>query len=219
MKVAVGSSADQSGSVGVCSPSSRHQCATCSARRGRDSSSSGSRRRTPPGARRWLAVAVLATFLPLLPAEAQEPTALDAAQALEKTLTEAIARAEKSVVAIARYRKGRPPLPPPDGQPAPFRAGPAWRRGRHGAERIRHGRGDRSARLHPDQLPRAGRSGRERISDLGQSSALQRRRRAEGRTRDRRRPLDRFGGPQDRGRRSGADHLWRHQGPAQRPDS
>ncbi|MCU0979066.1 MAG: trypsin-like peptidase domain-containing protein [Pirellulaceae bacterium] len=97
MKVAVGNFAGPSGSVGV------------SAR-----------------LRSWrLAAALLAAmFLPALPpVRAQEPTALDAAQALEKTLTEAIARAEKSVVAIARYRKGRPPLPPPDGQPAPFAPG------------------------------------------------------------------------------------------------
>jgi serine protease Do len=72
-----------------------------------------------------LAAAILAAifFSSRLPVRAQEPTALDAAQALEKTLTEAIARAEKSVVAIARYRKGRAPLAPPDGQPAPFAPG------------------------------------------------------------------------------------------------
>lgn len=78
------------------------------------------------GAGRRLAAALLLTFVgALLPVEAQEPTALDAALTLEKTVTEAIARAEKSVVAIARYRKGR--LPPAQGgaQPAPFAPGRA----------------------------------------------------------------------------------------------
>jgi len=76
---------------------------------------------------RRLAAAALVTLLagPLLRVEAQEPAAWDAALTLEKTVTEAIARAEKSVVAIARYRKGR--LPPAQGgaQPAPFAPGRA----------------------------------------------------------------------------------------------
>jgi len=41
-------------------------------------------------------------------ASAQGPAGLDAAQALENTLTAAIARADKSIVAIARVRKERP---------------------------------------------------------------------------------------------------------------
>ncbi len=93
----------------------------------------GSRRADALRAKRRLAVAVLVTLVsPLLSAEAQEPTALDAALTLEKTVTEAIARAEKSVVAIARYRKGR--LPPAQGgtQPAALApAGPAvWKKRR-----------------------------------------------------------------------------------------
>lgn len=76
---------------------------------------------------RRLAVAALVTLLagPLLRVEAQEPTVLESALALEKTVAEAIARAERSVVAIARYRKGR--LPPAQGgaQPAPFAPGRA----------------------------------------------------------------------------------------------
>lgn len=81
--------------------------------------------RTEP--RRRLVAAVLAALWLGSPAvaAAQEPSALTAALALEKTLTEAIARAERSVVAIARYRKGRLPLTPPDGPPAPFAPGRA----------------------------------------------------------------------------------------------
>ena len=78
---------------------------------------------------RRLAAVVLAivTLGPAAPGSAQDPPALDAALALESALTEAIARAERSVVAIARYRKGRwlPALP--DGPPpfAPGRVGAA----------------------------------------------------------------------------------------------
>lgn len=76
---------------------------------------------------RRLAAVVLVTFPvgPLMGVAAQEPAALDAAVALEKTVTEAIARAEKSVVAIARYRKGRLPPAQGGGQPAPFVPGRA----------------------------------------------------------------------------------------------
>jgi len=42
------------------------------------------------------------------PLNAQEPTALEAALAIEKALVDAIAQADKSVVAIARYRNDRP---------------------------------------------------------------------------------------------------------------
>lgn len=80
-----------------------------------------------PRALRRLAAAGLGMLIsgPLLAVEAQEPTAWEAALTLEKAVTEAIARAEKSVVAIARYRKGR--LPPAQGgtQPAPFAPGRA----------------------------------------------------------------------------------------------
>jgi len=76
---------------------------------------------------RPLAFAILVTFLAgtRIHVAAQEPTSLDGAVALEKTVTEAIARAERSVVAIARYRKGR--LPPAQGgsRPAPFVPGRA----------------------------------------------------------------------------------------------
>ena len=78
------------------------------------------------GLRRALAAAVLAAVwlvLPPVAAPADEPSALAAALALEKALTESIARAERSVVAIARYRKGR--LPAADGPSPPARAGSA----------------------------------------------------------------------------------------------
>ncbi len=52
-----------------------------------------------------LAAAILLGCLPLY---AQETAALDAAAALEQTLTAAIAKAEKSVVAIARVRRSQP---------------------------------------------------------------------------------------------------------------
>jgi len=80
----------------------------------------------PGRAPRLLAVAVLMTLwlASAAPVAAQELSALDAALALEETLADAIARAEKSVVAIARYRKGRLPSASPDGPPAPFAAGP-----------------------------------------------------------------------------------------------
>jgi len=53
---------------------------------------------------------------------AQEPNALEAALAIEKALVDAVARADKSVVAIARYRKDRPT--PPGGRfGTPFRPG------------------------------------------------------------------------------------------------
>src|SRR5262245_9962703 len=43
------------------------------------------------------------------PSGAQEPSGLQAAAALESVLVDAIAKAEKSVVAIARVRADRPP--------------------------------------------------------------------------------------------------------------
>jgi len=57
-----------------------------------------------------VAAALLSTALGA-PLAAQEPTALDAALALEKTLVDAIAGADKSVVAIARYRNDSPRAP------------------------------------------------------------------------------------------------------------
>ena len=62
------------------------------------------------GVPEWLVrVPILATFLAtslsLTSAHAQEPTALQAAAAIEQVLVEAIAKAEKSVVAISRVRK------------------------------------------------------------------------------------------------------------------
>jgi len=71
----------------------------------------------------WLVLVLPAVCVAALrPLQAQEPTAFDAAQTLEKTLVEAIARAEKSVVAIARYRKGRAPQAA-EGQGVPFAPG------------------------------------------------------------------------------------------------
>lgn len=61
-----------------------------------------------------LSLGLYASFTSL--ASAQEPSALEAARALEKTLGDAISRAEQSVVAIARYRKGRLPANAADGQ-------------------------------------------------------------------------------------------------------
>ena len=80
-------------------------------------------------ARRVAAAAAFAVML-IPSAGAQEWTGLDAAVALEKRLVDAIARAENSVVAIARYRNDLPPLPTgplgmslprprPDDEPAP----------------------------------------------------------------------------------------------------
>lgn len=54
--------------------------------------------------------------------DAQEPTALEAALAIEKALVDAVGRADKSVVAIARYRKDRP-APPRGRFGTPFRPG------------------------------------------------------------------------------------------------
>lgn len=50
-------------------------------------------------------VAILSINVVAMPSDAQEPTALEAAETLEKAFVDAIARAEKSVVAIARYRQ------------------------------------------------------------------------------------------------------------------
>jgi serine protease Do len=63
--------------------------------------------------------------LAAVPLTAQEPTALEAAVTLENAFVDAIARAEKSVVAIARYRQpsaglnrpGEGPIPLAPGQP------------------------------------------------------------------------------------------------------
>ena len=83
--------------------------------------------REHPG--RWGASRLVLTLLAVAscpwprPLSAQEPTALEAAATLEKTLVEAIARAEKSVVAIARYRKGRAPQRPADDPSIPFAPG------------------------------------------------------------------------------------------------
>lgn len=63
-------------------------------------------------------VASLLAFLGA-PSAAQEPTGLEAALAIEKALVEAVARADKSVVAIARYRKDRR-LPPSGAFGTPF---------------------------------------------------------------------------------------------------
>jgi serine protease Do len=54
--------------------------------------------------------------------DAQEPTALEAALAIEQALVDAVARADKSVVAIARYRNDRP-TPPRGAFRTPFRPG------------------------------------------------------------------------------------------------
>ena len=56
----------------------------------------------------FLAAVLIPTIAPLAPrlAVAQAPSALDAARTMEKALVDCIARAEKSVVAIARVRKG-----------------------------------------------------------------------------------------------------------------
>jgi len=54
---------------------------------------------------------LLLTFVGAPRVDAQEPTALEAALAIEKVLVDAVARADKSVVAIARYRKDRPMAP------------------------------------------------------------------------------------------------------------
>ncbi len=68
---------------------------------------------------------VLLLTIVIAPLEAQEPTALEAALAIEKALVDAVARAENSVVAIARYRNDRPTAPG-----GPFGLGP----GRAGKE-------------------------------------------------------------------------------------
>lgn len=95
-------------------------------------------RRTSTGERRdgWKAsfrlrrqriAAVLAALWlvwPAAAAAAEEPSALDAALALEQAFTETIARAERSVVAIARYRKGRLPSTSLDGSPGPLTPAP-----------------------------------------------------------------------------------------------
>ncbi len=56
---------------------------------------------------RWILIgaAAIAGKMPV-PASAQEPTGLQAAAALESVLVDAIAKAEKSVVAVARFRPG-----------------------------------------------------------------------------------------------------------------
>ena len=53
-------------------------------------------------------LALLALGSAIAPATAQEPSGLEAAATLEKVLVDAIARAEKSVVAIARVRRESP---------------------------------------------------------------------------------------------------------------
>ncbi len=59
--------------------------------------------------RRLSAIACCAVCLVALPAAAQERSALEVAQAVEAAVTEAIAQAEHSVVAIARVRNDRVP--------------------------------------------------------------------------------------------------------------
>ncbi len=70
------------------------------------------RKKTHAGFRKetWLlVVGILAAWCPA--ARSQEPTALEAALTMEKVLVDAIARAEKSVVAIARVRNRDEPRP------------------------------------------------------------------------------------------------------------
>ena len=63
-------------------------------------------------------VAILLIGLAAMPLGAQEPTALEAAATLEQAFVDAIARAERSVVAIARYRQD--PLAPDGSGEGPF---------------------------------------------------------------------------------------------------
>ena len=146
---------------------------------------------------------------PIRPAAAAAPSPLEVVAALETALADAIARAEPSVVAIARTKaedsdettavRGRNPAPRP-GRPA-GRGPPAQpRRRRDGLVRLRLGGGDRRRGRDPDGLPR--RQG-------GEAARRPRRRPAGVRGRDhRRRPAERPGrdraprGPGRRRRRS-----------------
>ncbi|MCI0359268.1 MAG: trypsin-like peptidase domain-containing protein [Planctomycetaceae bacterium] len=71
----------------------------------------------------WSPTAAIAVCLgalalpPALTAQDRAPTGLEAAAALEQVVIEAIAKAEKSVVAIARVRKERPELSRGDDEP------------------------------------------------------------------------------------------------------
>ena len=73
----------------------------------------------------WNSAIVAAVLAACAPASAQEPTGLQAAAAIEKAIVDSIARCEKSVVAVARGRRGEAGLrlTDPDFIPAEYATG------------------------------------------------------------------------------------------------